>query len=309
MLPIGLVVGTFGFLGRIVGMFSKRERQISDTQLRFAFREALTVKERHKIISDSFAHGGKMFAESLLIQKILKDGRLGTRGITEFEKIQIDGVQYLREIAVSDRSAIVLSAHLGSIELLAAHHAAQGRSVTAVGRYPNYKILGEMLEDLRRGYGIEPMWRHDPSSMRKLLNILRGNTSLAVLIDQDTNLENGFAPFFGLPAASPITPLKIALRNKIPLYTGFAIREAHNQHRFIYDPVLPTATDENEAITEIINIFNRRMERLVRKYPGQWFWWHRRWRRRPSTDYEQNPNALRSTRDYISWLEAGAPEA
>ena len=57
---------------------------------------------------------------------------------------------------------------------------------------------------------------------------------------------------------------------------------------------------------KVLEVFSARLESLVRQYPEQWYWWHRRWRRRPGIDYQSTPELLRSTAEYITWLENDA---
>ena len=209
-------------------------------------------------------------------------------------------VEKLRE---TKSPAIALSGHIGCFELLAAYHQLAGLSVTVVGRNPNYASLDQLLADLRASYGVKTVWRSDPGGLGKIIRALKQGGVIAVLIDQDTNLDNGFSPFFGVEAASPITPIKLALKHQIPIFSSFIVRTGHLKHQVIAQE-LPYDSSDPDAVKNILGEYNRRLEALIRRYPEQWFWWHRRWRRRPGVDYKSNPELLPSTNQYLGWLHS-----
>ena len=53
----------------------------------------------------------------------------------------------------------------------------------------------------------------------------------------------------------------------------------------------------------IIEEYSKTLENLIIKYPDQWVWWHRRWRRRPEIDYKQYPELLPSSIEYVRWIQ------
>jgi hypothetical protein len=55
-------------------------------------------------------------------------------------------------------------------------------------------------------------------------------------------------------------------------------------------------------VEDILKEYCRRIEAVIAEHPGQWLWWHRRWRRRPGIDYNANPDQLLGAKDYVTWL-------
>jgi lauroyl/myristoyl acyltransferase len=52
---------------------------------------------------------------------------------------------------------------------------------------------------------------------------------------------------------------------------------------------------------EILAMYNARLEALVRRFPGQWVWFHKRWRSRPD-------GTVLSTRQYLASMSHNAFE-
>ncbi len=57
-----------------------------------------------------------------------------------------------------------------------------------------------------------------------------------------------------------------------------------------------------DPVPYILSSYGTFLETYIKKDPTQWVWWHRRWRRRPDINYNENPELLRSTREYLEWL-------
>jgi KDO2-lipid IV(A) lauroyltransferase len=64
-------------------------------------------------------------------------------------------------------------------------------------------------------------------------------------------------------------------------------REPDGKFRVYIEPIPVTATGDRERDVEaLVTTYAAMLERWVRKYPGQYLWQHRRWRRRPDGTLE-----------------------
>ncbi|MCB0325157.1 MAG: lysophospholipid acyltransferase family protein, partial [Bdellovibrionales bacterium] len=284
-------------------------------QLAFAFPRGLGERGRtapdepwqEAVLDAMFAHFGQCFVEALLIDRLVEQDLSAPaealQQLPTLKHVSSSGEEVVYRILDSGRGGLALSGHLGSIDLLAAYHIRCGVPLSVVGRVPNYPWLAALLEEIRTGYGAKTIWREDPRAGRTLVRSLKNGEFVAALIDQDTKLESAFAPFFGLPAASPVALLQLAIRTKVPIVSSFIYRTAPEQHFVVTEELLYDDNDP-DAAEKILAEFNLRLERLLERYPEQWPWWHRRWRRRPGVDYEQHPDRLPSRTEYLRWLEA-----
>jgi KDO2-lipid IV(A) lauroyltransferase len=102
-----------------------------------------------------------------------------------------------------------------------------------------------------------------------------------VLVDQDTPVEGVFADFLGIPAHTPSGPVKMAMKLDIPLFVVTSARQEDNTHHvFIDGPVaLRKSDDFDEDLLHNVTMINSLICRTIRRYPSQWVWMHRRWRR------------------------------
>jgi len=303
--------------GRICGRagtyFAAREIKILDSQLKFAKKSSPELRGllSESLFRDLFTHLGESVAENLIQKKLLT--KTGSESCyPDLLHIEQVGQDVCRKLATGGRAYLAMSGHLGNFELLGALHGPSISQPTVVGREPNYSFLSKWIHRLRTGYGAEVLLRPDEHSShhavsKALIKAFRGTSVIALLPDQDTALESEFAPFFGLDAAHPAAPIRLAVRYRVPVMTSFIYRVAPFQFRTIteelhYNPEGPNP--EREILTE----YNRRLQRLVELHPEQYLWFHRRWRRRPGVDYTKEPDQLRSTKSYVEWIAEQEPE-
>ncbi|HQH27634.1 MAG TPA: lysophospholipid acyltransferase family protein, partial [Oligoflexia bacterium] len=298
-LPPRIFLGACAAAGSIAGMVSKRESRIAASQIAFAFagcKNAFhTDKQCRALARASFRHIGRFAGECLLIDRLLGEQPSNAPYIT------VSGQDIVEEILHSGQGALALSGHFGCFELQPPYFAGLGIPATVIARSPNYGWLAAAVNDLRSYNGVELLWRGKEHSVKTLYRALKQQRIICTLLDQDVNLDNHFAPFFGEGAASPVVPLRIALAHKLPVVTSFIIRKDVLHHHIVIERV-PYDGSDPQALEYVLNCYNQRLEALIRQYPEQWLWWHRRWRRRPGIDYEAHPELLRSTNDYLAWL-------
>ena len=114
-----------------------------------------------------------------------------------------------------------------------------------------------------------------------LRHLNRGGVA-AVLLDQNTGVQNIAVPFFGRPAPTPAGFARIALRYGIPvLPVAIARRGAGHVVRCL-EPLWPQDADGRTdplLLAEFLGRCNDALERLIRRNPAEWVWFHRRWDR------------------------------
>lgn len=123
------------------------------------------------------------------------------------------------------------------------------------------------------------------SSPRRIFEALAANQAVGILADQNSSLEEGvFVDFFGIQACASAGLAKIALRTGAPVIPGFALWQP-GERRYVlrfWPPIETIVTgDEEEDIQVNTQRMHSALERIVRQYPDQWLWIHRRWKTRP----------------------------
>jgi len=123
------------------------------------------------------------------------------------------------------------------------------------------------------------------NSAGPILRILRDGGSVGILADVNSHPKEGvFAPFFGIPACTTAGVAMLALRANALIVPMFAVwNEEKGRYAMINEKIIePADTGDRKAdIEKTTAEFTAAIERIVRAYPDQWIWIHRRWKARP----------------------------
>jgi KDO2-lipid IV(A) lauroyltransferase len=182
------------------------------------------------------------------------------------------------------RGVILVTGHFGNWELGAAYIAARGVPVDAIARRMANPLFDRYLTASRRRAGVTVLADHE--AVRRVPRSLRDGHVVAFVADQGLKgMASTFVPFFGRPAKTPRGPAVFALRLGIPVIFGTAVRLPSGRYRAIVEPIEVVGTGDRERdVDTMVARYTAVLERWVRKYPEQYFWHHRRWRRQPPAD-------------------------
>lgn len=180
------------------------------------------------------------------------------------------------------KGVVLMAGHLGNWELSGAYVAARGVPVHPIARGMSNPLSDRFIRRTRERLGMHVM--HDRESVRKAPRALREGAAVGFLSDQATvGLASTFVPFFGRPAKTPRGAAVFALRLGAPVVVIQAIRGADGRYEFVAEEIAVTETgDRDRDVDALIVRFTETLERLVRRYPGQYFWQHRRWKHQPA---------------------------
>jgi len=178
------------------------------------------------------------------------------------------------------KGGIIVTAHIGNWELLAATVVAHGYNGFVLGRRLRYDKYNDAVIELRESQNVHTYYRD--RSPKELLQRLKKGVMLGILPDQDiTEVDGVFVDFLGMPAYTPTGPAKLAITAKVPIIVAFMLREG-TDYRFKIDRIIDTQVNSNEskedAILRITQEWSHSIEECIKKYPEQWVWVHNRWK-------------------------------
>jgi len=170
---------------------------------------------------------------------------------------------------------LILTAHYGNWELLAAAHGLTGLPVSIVIRPLDHPVLDELASRFRRRSGAELLAKRQ--AVREMLSALRRGRMVGVLLDQNATRAQGiFIPFFGVPASTSKGLAVLALRTGAPVPPIFLRREPGGRHCMEVGPPVPPPPDAD--VVAYTARLNQVLEAAIRPAPEQWLWMHARWR-------------------------------
>jgi KDO2-lipid IV(A) lauroyltransferase len=227
-----------------------------------------------RIARAAYEHLGRASIEAAILPRLGRDAVLGL-----FEGV--DQWPVVEQALAKRRGLIFVTGHLGNWELGGAYLAARGVPLDAIARRMKNPLFDRYLTETRSQIGMVVV--HDADAVRRTPRSLRENRAVAFLSDQGVlGLASTFVPFFGRPAKTPRGPAVFALRLQVPVVFGAAVRQPSGKYRLVFEPIEVHDTGDRDAdVDAIVARYTAALERWVRRYPEQYFWHHRRWRRQP----------------------------
>ena len=243
-------------------------KRVARTNLSFALPELAAV-QREEIINGVF---------DSLARLLVTFGKLPVIKRENIGKwIRYEGLEHYLAAKRRGRGVLVATAHLGNWELSAFAHALMTEPMNVMIRpLDNWKI-DRIVEARRQLSGNRLILKKEAALA--VMRALKANEAVGILIDQNTTIDEGvFVDFFGKKACAGVAFAKLASRTGAPVIPGFAFWE-ELEHKYVlrFYPEVKITGDPQADTQRIHSLF----ESLIRQYPNQWMWIHRRWKTRP----------------------------
>lgn len=267
VLPLNLSVKAGRMIGGVLYRIDRKHRNLASENISLAL--GLGRTEADTLARRVFENIGMTFAEFIKIPSLDRD-------FIE-NNIAVDGLDNYREAKAEGKGVLLLAAHLGNWELLAAP--LRGEKVSVVYKKTKNPYVNSFINGIRGSYGLKTISHRN--AVKDILAALKRGEGVGILLDQHAGMKEAvIVDFIGRPAATNIGLAIIALKTGAPVVPIFLIREGEGRYRAVYDePIyLQKSGDSEKDIKEATIRFNSVIEKYVRMYPEQWFWVHDRWK-------------------------------
>jgi len=261
------------FLGKIWFFLDKHHKKITIDNLSHAYGHEMSRKEIITLARKIFNNTARMLFEYAWFYSP------GSKHDSGF--FCVKGMEHLKAAHAKKKGVLLLSAHLGNFELTAALVSIVDFPITVVYRKIKSKPFDLLVQKNRESVGAKLFPLHN--ALDGVSQALEQGNLIGLLMDQNVGRKRGvFIDFFGRKACANPGLSKLALQTGAPVIPVFIYRE---KGKFIFEiqpelPLIKTGDITNDILknTQIQNIT---IEKIVRRYPEQWFWVHRRWKTRP----------------------------
>jgi KDO2-lipid IV(A) lauroyltransferase len=274
MMPLRFTWRLAEVFGRLWFRLDTRHRLIALNNLKLAWGDELTERERRNLAHKNFIHLARVVLELLYIRRVTPDemGRFVT----------FEGLEHLDAALKKGRGVLVMASHFGNWELMALAFSLLHHPINIVIRPLDSPFLDSLIDGIRTRGGNKMIAKK--GSVSQVLRLLAAGEVVGLLIDQNPAWSEGvFVPFFNEIACTNKALSSLALRTSAPVVPAYNVREPDGSYRIVVEPevVLDRSGDTRVDIEENTAQFNRIIESYVRRHPEQWFWVHQRWKTRP----------------------------
>ena len=237
-----------------------RLRRVANENLRFALPD-----QNSKAVVD-----GVFDSIARVLVTFARFPRIDRGNVNEW--LRVEGLDHVETALARGHGVIFATGHLGNWELSAFAFALLNRPISIVVRPLDNLRIDAFVEKYRGVSGNRSIGKRD--YVRGILQALSNNEMIGVLVDQHD--QDGIPiEFFGRPAKTSTGIARFAAKTGAAVVPGFALWSAPEQMFVLrFFPEVPISGSPEQDTQDI----HRRIEGVIREYPDQWMWIHRRWK-------------------------------
>lgn len=293
ILPRSLAIAFGLFVARLAYLCFGRLRRVGMRNVELAF-PSLNEKERKRLVLGCFRSLGRQLGEVSQFPKATKES---LSKLVEFHYSEEDLTKYEKAKA-ERRGMIFITPHLGGWEILVFATSALREPLSYLVRRIDNLRVETMVENIRTRFGNQPIDKAEAAL--PALSVLREGGTLGILADLNSQTHEGvFVPFFGRLACTTAGVAALAMRTNaliVPICAPWD--EKKKKYIIRAGPLLEfeSTGDRRRDVETNTARFTQIFEQMIRDYPDQWLWIHKRWKTRPNGESDLYNNAEARTK-------------
>jgi KDO2-lipid IV(A) lauroyltransferase len=273
-------LNTACILGRLLWKYYHRGRKRALENLRASYSE----KSEQWIWQTgrrSFEHLVMLTIDILFTPRLVK--KYNWRDYSRYKN-----VERAKWMMQEGQGLLMVGAHYSNFEVIGFLLGMFGFEVYSIARPLDNKYISRYLYGVRRAAGQRIIDKKGATALMEEL-ASRGST-LCFVADQDAGKKGIFVDFFGRKASTYKSIGLLALTKNMPVVVGYSRRV---DSRFFFEIginriIFPEEwADKDDPLKWVTAEYTRAIEEFVREDPSQYWWLHRRWKRRPKEEKEK----------------------
>jgi KDO2-lipid IV(A) lauroyltransferase len=274
LLPEGFALWCGKQLGNILFHLDWERRKVALENLHLAFGKEKSKEEVLATARGTFQNLGMMAIEFFRIPKMDVE--------TFKKKVKIEGLEEALRLLEKGKGGLLLLSHFGNWEMMGIMSKLIGEPIMVIAKpMKKNRRIDQFITKIRNAAGLEVV--SSIKASRIVMKALSQNRVVGILIDQRAKRSEGiWADFFGKKAPTTPALAVLAMKTGAPVVPVFMVRDGFGKHRMIIQNALELVHtgDIKKDVETNTQLFNHTLESMIRQYPDQWFWVHRRWERR-----------------------------
>jgi KDO2-lipid IV(A) lauroyltransferase len=267
-------------LGSILAHTMRKTRRILHFNLTRVGRGRYTEEKISRLILQTFHNYARYLVDFMNMMYLGRDEV--PRYIRRFA-----GRKTFEKALERGKGILLVTPHFGNWELGGALLSSQGYSLNVVSLVTPDPAMMALREKVREKLGIRHIYvgkKEGPLQMLGILDALRRNEIVAMLCDRDSSTTPVTVDLFGFPFVVPTGPVVLGMLTGTTLIPSFVIHRRGKYEAFIGKPILVNGAGKkgrNEIIREKTAELTREFERVISRFPDQWYNFYPAWANKP----------------------------
>lgn len=184
------------------------------------------------------------------------------------------------------RGVFLLGLHLGHGDLLANLIAFKKYPLFLITKFFKAQWLNHLWFSVRGAQGVNYIEPHGEKTPFAILKAIKNKALVGFVLDQHMGKPYGLRNvFFGRPVGTAYGLALFALKTQSPIILTYNYEGEDGKNHVVFQRVqgvekfyLTSPDDREQTLVLLTQLFTDKIEEVVRKYPEQWMWIHRRWK-------------------------------
>ncbi len=238
-----------------------------------------TPERLETAVEQAFRYWGRLAAEIIHARD--------ARGVEAEDTLRV-AHDAMDQALARGRGVLILTAHIGNFELLGRLVARDDVTLATFHRQFKNPYFDTFFHRDRESMNLLRLGRG--AGVREALRLLGRGAMVAAPLDQNQRPGRGvFVDMFGHPACTSTVLARLSLASGAPVLPVFGIWEGDDIVPVVGQLIEPDGPDSPafgldgraERVRALTARYTNEIEAVVRRYPEQWNWVHRRWKTQP----------------------------
>ncbi len=263
------------YIGRIAFIFAKHERKNMLKHLSMAYGNEKNRDELYDLGKRVFLNLSACAADAVRLPRLVADGAID-------KIVEVENFDIFKQYVADGNGVILMSGHYGNWELLGTWLVRQGMNLKVVAKKSYDPRLDKLIVDYRNQAGYANTARGN--AVKAVVKGLMNGDVYGLLFDLDTKVKGVFVNFFGRLAHTATIPVILSRQLGSPIVPVFIKLNKDFTYKIMcFDALelVDTGDDDKDVVTNT-QICSDFYEKIIRKYPEQWIWMHKRWKKQPT---------------------------
>ncbi len=252
--------------GTFIYYFIPIKKKIAEKNISLSFPN-LSKTESEKIIKNCYKHFGMVLIDFL---------RMPTLNKKNIQKIfSFDNESY--QLLKSHSGGIIMTGHIGNWEMFIPGFGLNNFSMSIVTQTQKNQSIEKFFNWIRNKENTNLIPKKESKEIMK--KVLIENKFLGLASDQNAGKYGLEIPFFNSMVSIPKGAGYFHIKTGKPILIGFCILNDKLKYKLklieIDENIIND--DKNDLIYNINEYFSNLLEDEIKKYPEQYFWFHRKW--------------------------------
>ena len=225
----------------------------------------LNNQEHKDILKNIYIHFGMVLTDFLRTKKLNK------KNINKIVHIDYKTKQLLNE----NQGAIIMTGHLGNWEYFLPTFGLNDFKFSIVAQRIKNSYLDSFFSNIRTMKNVEVIFKSDGT--KKMLSVIKNKIFLGLASDQNAGKKGTQVELLNIKASIPKGAAIFHIKTGAPIIIGYCIMNKQKNYEFRAEMLNTKDIDfeKDDAIYRINRKFTTSLEEMIKKYPNQYFWFHK----------------------------------